>query len=78
MATSGRTFLVTGGTGGLGGTLASAFAEEDGATVIVTGATEAEVEAGRSDPRLVAARVELLDVRDDSAVRALVDRKSVV
>ncbi|MCU1514944.1 MAG: dehydrogenase with different specificity (related to short-chain alcohol dehydrogenase)-like [Microbacteriaceae bacterium] len=72
MADSGRTFLVTGGTGGLGGAIASAFSDEPGATVIVTGATQGEVDAGRADPRLSKARVELLDVRDDAAVHALI------
>ncbi|MCU1514943.1 MAG: kduD [Microbacteriaceae bacterium] len=72
MADSGRTFLITGGTGGLGGGLAMAFAEEDGATVIVTGATEAEVTAATVDPRLAKATVKLLDVRSDEDVLALV------
>jgi len=72
MATSGRTFLVTGGTGGLGGAIASGFADEPGSTVIVTGATQAEVDAGRADPRLSKARVELLDVRDNDAIASLI------
>jgi NAD(P)-dependent dehydrogenase (short-subunit alcohol dehydrogenase family) len=72
MSNSGRTFLVTGGTGGLGGAIASAFAEEPGSTVVVTGATQGEVDAGKADPRLSGTRVELLDVRDDAAVAALI------
>jgi len=72
MATSGRTFLVTGGTGGLGGAIASAFSEEPGSTVVVTGATQAEVDAGKADPRLAKTRVELLDVRDNDAIVALI------
>jgi len=73
MTSSNRTFFITGGTGGLGGALASAFAEEEGATVIVTGATEDEVVAARSDPRLAKTTVELLDVRDDVAVKAMIE-----
>lgn len=72
MAETGRTFFITGGTGGLGGAVASAFADEPGATVIVTGATQAEVDAGKADPRLSKTRVELLDVRDDAAVNAMI------
>ena len=40
----GRTVLVTGGTGGIGGALAEAF-RDAGAHVVATGATEREIAA---------------------------------
>ena len=68
-----REILVIGGTGGLGSAVATGHLGVEGASVTVTGATQAEVETARADPRLAAARVVRLDVRDDEAVRTLVD-----
>jgi len=70
--TSPRKILVTGGTSGIGAGIARAFAA-DGAQVVATGATAAEVAAFAAPPGLpgrIAPQV--LDVRDDAAVRALV------
>jgi NAD(P)-dependent dehydrogenase (short-subunit alcohol dehydrogenase family) len=61
-----RTVLVVGGTSGIGAGIAEAFADS-GARVIATGATEAEVHAARGD-----ALFHVLDVRDNSAVRAYI------
>jgi NAD(P)-dependent dehydrogenase (short-subunit alcohol dehydrogenase family) len=75
--TSPRSILVTGGTSGIGAGIARAFAA-DGAHVTATGATAAEVAAfasrdtGAGLPGRIAPAV--LDVRDDAAVRALVER----
>jgi len=66
---TGRHALVVGGTSGIGAAIAQAFADL-GASVAVTGATAAEVEAVRGG----CASASVLDVRDDDAVRALVDR----
>jgi NAD(P)-dependent dehydrogenase (short-subunit alcohol dehydrogenase family) len=70
--TSPRNILVTGGTSGIGAGIARAFAA-DGAHVVATGATAAEVAAFAAPaglPGHIAPQV--LDVRDDAAVRALV------
>lgn len=66
-AFAGRRVLVVGGTSGIGAGIAAAFAAH-AAQVTVCGATSAEVErasAGGFDARV-------LDVRDDTAVRALI------
>ncbi len=67
-----RKILVTGGTSGIGAGIARAFAA-DGAEVVATGATAAEVATVATPPGLPG-RVtpQVLDVRDDAAVRALV------
>ena len=62
---TGKTVVITGGTGGIGLTLARGFADA-GATVSVTGATKAEVEA--------AGQGVVLDVRSDVAVRDFAER----
>jgi NAD(P)-dependent dehydrogenase (short-subunit alcohol dehydrogenase family) len=65
---TGRTVLITGGTGGIGLGLSRAFAGA-GATVHATGATAAEVEAAGS---IDGVAFSVLDVRDNDAVKALV------
>jgi NAD(P)-dependent dehydrogenase (short-subunit alcohol dehydrogenase family) len=64
-----RRVLVTGATSGIGAGIARAFAAA-GDAVVATGATEAEVTAARGQPGI---DVHRLDVRDDAAVRALVE-----
>jgi NAD(P)-dependent dehydrogenase (short-subunit alcohol dehydrogenase family) len=66
-----RRVLVTGASSGIGAGIARAFAA-DGARVTATGATAAEVDAARARPEMQGIELALLDVRDDAAVRALV------
>jgi NAD(P)-dependent dehydrogenase (short-subunit alcohol dehydrogenase family) len=66
---AGRTVLVVGGTSGIGAGIGDAFAAH-GAQVIVTGATDTEVDAARAAGK--APEVRRLDVRDDAAVQALI------
>ena len=63
--------LVTGGTSGIGAGIARAFLQA-GADVLATGVSAAEIDACAADPVLSRARVELLDVRDGTAVSGLV------
>jgi NAD(P)-dependent dehydrogenase (short-subunit alcohol dehydrogenase family) len=65
----GKVALVTGAGRGIGAGIARAFAAA-GDHVVATGATEAEVSAARGQPGI---DVRQLDVRDDAAVRALVE-----
>lgn len=67
----GRQVLVVGGTSGIGAGIAAAFAQA-GAQVKVTGATAADVDGAARDEALQACAREVLDVRDDAAVRACV------
>jgi NAD(P)-dependent dehydrogenase (short-subunit alcohol dehydrogenase family) len=60
--------LVCGGSSGIGAGIARAFASS-GAQVTATGATAAEVDAARAQTSMAGIRLELLDVRDDAAVR---------
>lgn len=65
----GRTVLVTGATSGIGAGIAQAF-RDGGATVIATGASEAEVARARDAPAFSAIALRVLDVRNDADVRA--------
>jgi NAD(P)-dependent dehydrogenase (short-subunit alcohol dehydrogenase family) len=67
-----RRVLITGATSGIGAGIARAFAAA-GDHVVATGATEAEVAAARGQSGPSGIDVRPLDVRDDAAVRALVE-----
>ena len=69
---AGAVALVVGGTSGIGAAIADAFAAL-GAVVTVTGATRTEAEGARSAPNFRCRDAVPLDVRDDAAIRALVD-----
>jgi NAD(P)-dependent dehydrogenase (short-subunit alcohol dehydrogenase family) len=66
-----RRVLVTGATSGIGYAIAQAFAA-DGARVTATGATAPEVARAKEASTAAAIDFELLDVRDDAAVKQLV------
>ena len=66
-----RKILITGATSGIGQAIAQAF-QAEGAQVIATGATELEVQIARKNPSNVGIDFRVLDVRDLSAVQALV------
>jgi NAD(P)-dependent dehydrogenase (short-subunit alcohol dehydrogenase family) len=68
---TGRQVLVIGGTSGIGAAIAKSFAME-GASVLVTGATTAEV--SNADETMPDVAAEILDVRDDAAVQSLIKR----
>lgn len=68
---AGRRVLVVGGSSGIGAGIAAAFAAR-GATVRATGAGATELDAARSDTALTGVALDLLDVRDDAAVAALI------
>jgi len=65
--------IVTGGTGGIGGAIAVAFAQA-GANVVAAGWGEGELAARREDPDFAGISIEALDVTDDAAVAALAAR----
>ena len=67
----GRQVMVSGGTSGIGAAICEAFAAL-GADVLATGVTEAEIAAAKNRPELGRVRFATLDVRDRSAVEALV------
>ena len=66
-----RKILITGATSGIGNAIAQAF-QAEGALVIATGATDLEVQIARKNPSNVGIDFRVLDVRDLSAVQALV------
>ena len=66
-----RRVLVTGATSGIGQAIAQAFAA-DGATVTATGATSAEVSRAQAASTAKNLDFQILDVRDDAAVKQLV------
>ena len=68
---AGQVALVVGGSSGIGAAIAEALAGV-GAVVTVTGATPGEVDAARAQPDFAARDAIALDVRDESAVRALI------
>lgn len=70
---SGKTVLVTGGTGGIGGAISVAFARA-GAKVIASGWDEREIEVRRADPDFAEIDIVRLDVGNDKAVEALADQ----
>lgn len=63
-----RRVLVTGGTSGIGYAIAQAFAA-DGAMVTATGATTAEVARAQETSEVGTLNFQVLDVRDDAAVK---------
>jgi NAD(P)-dependent dehydrogenase (short-subunit alcohol dehydrogenase family) len=67
-AFAGRQVLVVGGTSGIGAGIASAFLR-CGAQVLVTGASQADAQAAGEDAALAGAQRQVLDVRDEPAVR---------
>lgn len=67
-----RHILVIGGTSGIGAGIAQAFKTQDpGNEVMVTGATQAEVDRARQTDAFMAIATNVLDVRDNDAVTAL-------
>ena len=67
-----RQVLITGGTSGIGAAIAESFLAL-GATVLATGAADAEIRAASQAPALKGAQFATLDVRDGNAVSALID-----
>jgi NAD(P)-dependent dehydrogenase (short-subunit alcohol dehydrogenase family) len=69
---AGKVALVVGGSSGIGAAIAGGLADA-GAVVTVTGATRGEVDAARAEPDFAGRDAIALDVRDERAVRALID-----
>ena len=72
---AGRVALVSGGTSGIGAAIAEALAA-CGATVTVTGATDAEAETARAEPAFLCREAHALDVRDAAAIAAFMGAMS--
>jgi NAD(P)-dependent dehydrogenase (short-subunit alcohol dehydrogenase family) len=68
---AGQVALVIGGSSGIGAAIADGLASA-GAVVTVTGATSEEADAARAQPDFAPRDAIALDVRDESAVRALI------
>ena len=66
---AGKVAVITGGTGGIGGAIAQAFAAA-GAKVIVTGWGDEELAARRADPDFAGIDIHALNVGDTEAVKA--------
>jgi NAD(P)-dependent dehydrogenase (short-subunit alcohol dehydrogenase family) len=71
-ALAGRVALVVGGSSGIGAGIAAALASV-GAVVTVTGGTQAEADQARASATFAARDALALDVRDDAAVRRVID-----
>ena len=69
---AGKVALVVGGGSGIGAAIARGLADA-GAVVTITGATSEEVAAARAAPDFAGRDAIALDVRDERAVRALID-----
>ena len=69
---AGKVALVVGGGSGIGAAIARALADA-GAVVTITGATHEEAAAARAAPDFAGRDAIALDVRDERAVRALID-----
>lgn len=69
---TGKVAVVTGGTGGIGGAVATAFLAQ-GAKVIATGWGEAELAARRADPNFACIEIHALDVSDTDTVNRFAD-----
>ncbi|HKU87709.1 MAG TPA: SDR family oxidoreductase [Casimicrobiaceae bacterium] len=69
---AGKVALVVGGGSGIGAAIARGLADA-GAVVTVTGATPGEAAAARAAPDFAGRDAITLDVRDERAVRALID-----
>lgn len=67
----GRQVLVSGGTSGIGAAICQAFVAL-GADVVATGVTDAEIAAAGDRPEMKGVLFATLDVRDKSAINALV------
>ena len=70
----GRHVMVIGGSSGIGAGIGAAF-HAQGATVVVSGATAAEVARAQSTPELAGIAVVQLDVRDDAAVKTAIGKR---
>ena len=69
---AGRVALVVGGSSGIGAAIAAGLGAV-GAVVTVTGATQAEADAARARADFAGRDALVLDVRDDGAVRRVID-----
>ena len=69
---AGKVALVVGGGSGIGAAIARGLADA-GAVVTITGATPEEAAAARAAPEFAGRDAIALDVRDERAVRALID-----